>query len=214
MPECRRMTEVQLMAADIDERMDKVLGKPPRVSALDADALDDRHRGAIEHLRILHGNPEGKPLHSFFGTLAHSPDCFAGFMDLGVAISSSTALDPRSRELLILRTGWLCGAPYQWGEHVIVAKREGMTSDEIERVTAGSEAEDWSERDRAILRAAEELHAQAMIRDETWDALRDHFGERELVEIPLVVGHYHMTAFLQNSVRIPLNANNPGLSAR
>ncbi|MDE8652659.1 carboxymuconolactone decarboxylase family protein [Novosphingobium album (ex Liu et al. 2023)] len=202
------------MAEDTHARMAEIVGAPPRVEPLGEDRLDDRHRDAIETLRIIYGYPEGIPLSQFFGVLAHSPDFFAGFMSLGVAATASSALPPRTRELAILRTGWLCGAPYQWGEHVRAAKDAGLTSEEIERVTLGSAAEGWNEEDRAVLLAAEELHARAMVGEANWARLSARFDARQLIELLLIVGHYHMTAFVQNTLRTPLSDHNPGLSAR
>lgn len=185
-----------------------------RLSALAADRLDHRHHAAIERLRLIYDYPEGLPLDPFYAVLAHSPEFFAAFMDLGVAITASSAMPPRLRELLILRTGWLCGAPYQWGEHVIASRSAGLDAEEVERVTVGSQAPGWDAQDRAILQAAEELHADAMIGEQTWLALAAFLDERQLLELPMIVGHYHMTAFVQNALRVSLTAHNPGLTAR
>lgn len=102
---------------------------------------------------------------------------------------------------------------YQFGEHVVSGKRIGITGEEIERIKQGSAAEGWSEHDRALLKAAEELHADAMISDETWAALSAWLDERELIELLMIVGHYHITAFVQNSLRFRLNDYNSGLAA-
>ena len=75
------------------------------------------------------------------------------------------ALSPRERELAILRVDWLCGAPFEWGEHVDIAKRYGVSREEIERVTQGSSAPGWSEHERAILKGVEESLANYMISD-------------------------------------------------
>ena len=99
------------------------------------------------------------------------------------------ALAARDRELAILRIGWLCQAPYEWGEHVHVAKTVGILSDEIERITVGSTAPGWCEKDAAILRATEELYADAMISDDTWAVLETHFDTQQLIELPIVVGY-------------------------
>jgi 4-carboxymuconolactone decarboxylase len=201
---------------DPAERMIEITGAPERLKSLTIEQLDERHHAAIERLRVIYDYPDDppQPLHSFYGVLAHSPDLFASYMDLGIAITAQCALPPRWRELLILRTGWLCGAPYQWGEHVLSARQLGLSQEEIERVTAGSSSPGWDERDRAILRAAEELHADAMIGDETWQCLTAFLDERQLLEVPMVVGHYHTTAYVQNALRVALNDYNPGLTAR
>lgn len=203
-----------MMEADPEQRMIEITGAPERLSSLSAQHLDARHLAAIEQLRLMLDYPEDLPLHSFYAILAHSPDLFATYMDFGVAITMRTALPTRWRELLILRTGWLCGAPYQWGEHVITGRQAGLTEAEIERVTIGADADGWDAQDRAILRAAEELHAAAMIGDENWALLAGFLDERQLLEVPMVVGHYHTTAYVQNSLRVALNDHNPGLSAR
>lgn len=193
-------------------RTEEVQGAPERLLPPDEIALDARHLQAMETLRVVYGYPEEMPLAPFFATLANSPEFFAGFMGLGVAATISSALPDRLRELAILRTGWLCGAPYQWGEHVH-STRALFSSEEIARVREGSQADGWSEAERAVLRAAEDLRAQAMISDETWAMLARHLNPQQLIELPLVVGHYTMTAYLQNSLRTPLNPHNPGLTA-
>jgi alkylhydroperoxidase family enzyme len=202
------------MRQDTDARMAQITGAPERLSALPAERLDDRHRAAIERLRILYDYPEGQPLHSFFAILAHSPDFFASYLDLGIAITAASSLPQRMRELLILRTGWLCRAPYQWGEHVLSARQSGFCEAEIERITGGAAAEGWSEEEAALLRAAEELHADAMISDETWAALAGFLDEKQLLELPVVIGHYHTTAYVQNALRVTLSDHNRGLAAR
>lgn len=196
------------------ERMREITGGPERLSGLSSEHLDARHHAAIDRLRVIYPDGAGEPLDSFYAMLAHSPDFFAGFMDLGTAIALNCALQAPWRELVILRTGWLCGAPYQWGEHVLAARRVGLDDAAIERVTLGSGAPGWDDRQRALLQAAEELHAHAMIADETWALLADFLDARQLLELPLVVGHYHTTAFVQNALRARLTPHNPGLSAR
>jgi alkylhydroperoxidase family enzyme len=124
------------------------------------------------------------------------------------------ALPGRDREVAVLRIGWLCRAPYEWGEHVLIAKKLGVTSAEIEAITIGSTAPGWSVHDRAILRAVEELYADAMISDATWATLAERYDERQLIELPVLIGQYQAVAYYQNSLRLRLHHNNPGLTAR
>jgi len=201
------------MTVDVAERMRQVLGQPPRLLPVPEDALGDRGRELVERIRRITDFSDDEPVHPFFLTLAHQPAFFAAFMEFGMTAMASCRLGKRERELVILRTGWLCGAPYQFGEHVVTARNIGLTGDEIERIKQGSSAADWSERERALLRAAEELHADAMISDETWDVLSGWLDPPELIELPMIVGHYHVTAFLQNTLRFRLNPGRDGLAA-
>jgi alkylhydroperoxidase family enzyme len=174
--------------------------------------LDPRAVAAIEKLRLMHQYPPQERINPFYTTMARSPQVFASFLQLGGDLSADSALDPVLRELAVLRTGWLCGAPYQWGEHVRVAGKLGIDAATIERVREGPDAPGWSAIEAAVLRAVDELHGGAAIADATWAVLAAHFDDRQLVELPLLVGHYHMTAFVQNALRITLNPGSGGLS--
>src|SRR4030095_788734 len=105
-------------------------------------------------------------------------------------------------------------APFEWGAHVKIAKRNGITSEEIERVIEGSLAAGWTRKDCAIVRAMEELHAASMITDETWAGLQEYYNDRMLIELIILAGQYKTVAYYQNSLRLPLPDSNQGLSAR
>jgi alkylhydroperoxidase family enzyme len=111
-------------------------------------------------------------------------------------------LPPRVREIAILRTGWLCGSEYEWGQHAALARKVGISDEEIARVKRGPEAEGWTELEAAVLRAADELHSDACITDETWAVLAAHFDERQLIEVPMLVGQYHIVSFTLNTLGI------------
>ena len=110
--------------------------------------------------------------------------------------------------------GWWCRAPFEWGEHVDIAKRYGVTDEEVERVTHGSSAPGWNEHDRAVLKGVEELLGNYMLSDQTWDVLAKTWTERQLLEFPTLVGQYFATALQQNSLRVRLADDNPGLRHR
>lgn len=201
------------MTSDVAARMAEVCGSPPRLEPLDGSALGARELAVIDRLREITAHPPGTPVHPFFSTLARQPEFFEAYMHLGITAMVSAALPPRARELIILRTGWLCGAPYQFGEHVVTARKIGFTAEDVERVKQGSTAEGWGDADRAILRATEELHAEAMISDATWSALAAWLSPREMIELMMIAGHYHTTAFIQNSLRFRLSDYNQGLAS-
>ena len=200
------------MYRDPVQRTAEVMGAGQRIEPLPDAAVDQRMLDVIERLRVMHDTPLSLQVHDFYTTLAHSPAVSACFLELGTELSANSTIPPRDRELAILRVGWLCGAPYEWGEHVIVARRIGLSEEEIARATEGSAAPGWTERERALLRAVEELHTDSMISDAGWDDLAGHFDQRQLLELPMLVGHYHLTAFVQNALRIPLSPRNPGLA--
>lgn len=199
---------------DIDARTAEILGKPPRVAPLGQDEIDEGALDLVRRFRELVPVPEGTPVPESFAILARNPAQFRLFIETGLHYLPSGTLPDRDKELAILRTGWLCGAPFPFGEHVDRCKKYGVTSEDIERITIGSTAPGWTDHERAMIRAAEELHTDAMISDETWEVLSRTFDDAQLIELPFIVGHYVMVAFLQNSLRIRLRPGNPGLAGR
>ena len=61
----------------------------------------------------------------------------------------------RERELAILRTGWLCRARYEWGQHVEVARRGGMSDTDIRLAQSGPGTPGIAHADRALLAATQ-----------------------------------------------------------
>ena len=53
-----------------------------------------------------------------------------------------------------------------------------------------------------------------MIGDVTWKTLAERYDERQLIELPVLIGQYQLVAFYQNSLRLRLHAGNDGLLAR
>ena len=147
-------------------------------------------------------------------TMLRHPELFMRQTEIGVQLLGQGTLSARDRELAVLRIGWLCQAPYEWGEHVHIARKVGLDSADIERITQGSQAPGWSEHERAILCAVEELYADAMISDATWAILSKQLDERQLIELPIVIGQYQTVAYYQNSLRLRLHEGNLGLAQR
>jgi 4-carboxymuconolactone decarboxylase len=199
---------------DFEARQQEIVGMPPRIAPLRRDEMGEEARTITKRIRTAAGASATDDIPEYVATMLRHPSLYAQHVALGTELLGNGTLPARQRELAILRTGWLCGAPYEWGEHVGIAKRAGLTSAEIERVTKGSAAAGWKFEDRAILRAAEELHAGAMISDNAWSELETFLDDQQRIELPYLVGTYTKVAFLQNTLRLRLGQSNPGLSAR
>jgi len=201
----------------IANREMRVLGGAPRIDPLTDDAAVERAIRITQEVRKAVGSTKpvtAADVPEFMTTMLRHPDLFQRIADLSMQTQGKGALAPRDRQLAILRVTWLCQAPYAWGEHVKHSRRIGITRDEIERVTLGSSAPGWTSEDSAILRAVEELHEEAMISDGTWAALSARLDERQLIELPVLVGQFTMVPYVQNTLRMRLDKDNVGLRAR
>jgi len=141
---------------------------------------------------------------NIFATFVRAPGLFRRWLPFGGKLLNGK-LPARDRELLILRTGWNCGAEYEWAQHARLALGCDISADEIARVALGPEADGWSDFDTVLLRAADELHSDSVISDATWAVLASRYDTQQLIEVPMLVGHYHLVAMTLNSLGVQLD---------
>lgn len=198
---------------DIDAREKQVASGDQRIAPLKPDQLSKEAQDIVASMQAFFGS-KGQGLAPTFATMFKHPGLFRGQMQLGLELNRNGKLPPREREMAILRTAWLVRSPFEWGEHVAYGRKLGLTSEEIERITQGSSAPGWSEHDRAVLRAVEELMGDHAISDSTWKVLAKTWDEPQLMELPGLVGAYTMTAMIYNSLRFGLMEGNEGFRQR
>jgi 4-carboxymuconolactone decarboxylase len=142
---------------------------------------------------------------NIFPTLARHPELFRAWLRFGGYLLTSGKLPGRDRELLILRTAVNCRSSYEWGQHVRISLAGGLEREIVDRVLEGPGAEGWTAHEAALLRAADELHRDSRISDETWTALAESYDTERLIEATMVVGHYQMLAGALNSFGVELD---------
>lgn len=196
---------------DIAARERQVIGDPPRIEPAEADELDEEAMEIVMNLRASSGAGEMSDVPAFMRTMIKHKDVFRCQMQTGTAMFNGR-IAPRQRELAILRIGWLCGAPYEYGQHVVIAKRHGITSEEIAMVREGSGAAGWNDHERAILAGVEELLDDKTMSDATWNTLAKTWDEALMIEYTMVVGQYVSTALVQNAIRVRMENGIPGLT--
>ena len=168
-----------------------------RIPPLPPEGRDPRTAALLDTLR----GPDGSEL-NLFATLAHHPRLLKRWSAFGGILLYGGALPARDRELLILRTGYLCGSAYEWGQHVGIGLDVGLAPEEIDRIATGPDDPAWSTGDAALLRAADELHVDHRIGDATWAALAGRYDAPQLIEVCMVVGQYHLVAFTLSSLGV------------
>jgi alkylhydroperoxidase family enzyme len=173
----------------------------PRIPPLPVADLSDEQR------ELLTGLPLEGPTSAIFSTLVRHPGLFRKWMPFGGKLLRGK-LPARDREILILRTAYNCRTDYEFGQHVLFATGAGLLSeDDVIAVTTGTPS---SEADALLVRAADELHATSTLGNETWAALAACYDEQQVMEVPFVVGHYHMVGFVLNALAVQREAGVPG----
>ena len=143
---------------------------------------------------------------NILGTLAQHPELATAYHTFNGHILFATTLSLRQRELLVLRVAALRDAEYEWAQHVVLAGDVGISDEEVERVAAGPDA-GWEPFEAALLRAADELVADARIADDTWAVLAGQLDHRQLMDLIFTVGAYDVLAMLMRSAGMELDAD-------
>jgi alkylhydroperoxidase family enzyme len=140
------------------------------------------------------------------GTLARHPDLTRAFHTFNGHVLFATTLTPRQRELLVLRVAAVRAAEYEWAQHAVLAGDAGITDDELARVRAG-DLDGWTPLEVALLRAVDELVADALVSDETWTALASELDDRQLMDVVFTVGAYDLLAMAFRTFGVPLDGD-------
>ena len=119
-------------------------------------------------------------------------------------INRVSALSPRHREMLILRTGWNTQSEYEWAQHVGSVGRARDYGLEPVRIAEGADAPGWDPFERSILRAADELYRDAMVSDRTWKELAARFDAPLLISAVFTASSYRATAMALNAFGVQL----------
>ncbi len=185
---------------------------PPRLLRLAADKWPE----SLQELATRAG-PTGRTSadSNFLGTIARHEGIYRRWSAFAASLLVHGKLPPRSRELAILRTAWLCQGSFEWEQHVIIAHDVGIDAAEVEQVIVGPDHPGWDRHEAAIVRSVDELHDLGSVTDATWGVLVAQFDEVQLVELPFLIGQYHLIAYVQNTLRIaPEPGRGRGLFAR
>jgi 4-carboxymuconolactone decarboxylase len=169
----------------------------PRIPPVSLADADPETRALLDSLSTF--RDDDVSVLNVFGTLAQHPKLIKRWLVFANHVLLKSTISGRDRELAILRAGWRCHAPYEWGQHVVIGRREGITDEEIARIGAGPDAPGWSEHDAAILRAVDELHDTSTISDATWATLTETYDQQQCMDLVFAIGQYHLVSFALNA---------------
>jgi 4-carboxymuconolactone decarboxylase len=149
----------------------------------------------------------GRPLppSNVLGLLANHPDLARAFLTFNRHLLSprSSTLPARLRELAVLRMAWRRDCAYEWAQHLLMARKAGVTDEEIEEIKAGAPT--------LLNQAVDELDEQSSLSDATYDALAAELDDRQLMDLVFTIGTYGLLAMAFNTFGVELDpAPDPG----
>ena len=126
--------------------------------------------------------------------LLHSAPIARGWNVYMGAIRTTGLLDGGLRELAILLVAKLNRAPYEFVQHAPVARAEGVAEAKIEAVEGWSDSTLFDARERAVLAYTAAMTSHVQVPAPTFDALREWFNHREIVELTATIAAYNMVS--------------------
>ncbi len=170
-----------------------------RLPYLDRDDLPEDYRYLFDNL----GRESGR-VGNLFRVMAHSPRLLHQFMRLGSDLRSRTRIDPRLRELAILTVGRLTNAPYEYVHHVAIARRVGVTEEQIDGLPVWERTPAFSEQERAVIRYAEAVTRDVRVPDDVFAAVRAFLDDEQMVELTMIVAYYNLVVRFLEPMQVEL----------
>jgi len=137
--------------------------------------------------------------------IANASDAvFLNFSRLGNSLMTRGKLDPKLREIAILRNARDCGSLYEYTQHVPIAKSTGLSGEQITAIDEWQSAKCFNELERLVLRFTDEVAMHVKGTPETLAALQKHLGPGEIVELIMAVGFWGMVARILETTEVEL----------
>ena len=168
------------------------------------------HKTLSQEYNIFKNFYDDGKIINIFKTIAGHPKLMKSWFPFFGYILNRSRLPKRDMEIAILRIGWLCQAEYEWTQHAISAKNIGFSDQDLERITKGPNAEGWSEFERNLICAVDELYTNAFISDDTWNSLSEKYDDKKLMDLIFTVGQYNLISMFLNSVGVQIEEGKKG----
>ena len=168
----------------------------PRISPLPDTQWTDVHRKLVAKYQ-----PEGRAGNAL-KTLLQVPELVDGTKPFQNYITRDSSLSPKHREILILRTSWLLDNDYVWAEHAAIARKLGMTTNELRRIAQGPGARGWDAFEETLIRLADQLFRNSSVTDATWRTLATQYDMFHMLDAVMTVADFTSMSLLYNAIGI------------
>lgn len=176
------------------------------------EELDDARREV--HASITGGPRSGEPafaltdgegrLHGPFNVMLAAPGPGLALSELGAALRFRTSLSDRVREVAILTLAVLHRSSFEWYAHEAVARRIGMTEEELAALRALEPAATFDATELAVQRCVTRLVHDGDLDDEAFADAEHVLGTEGVVELIVLTGYYALLAVAMRVLRSPL----------
>ncbi len=144
------------------------------------------------------------PVINLFKAMGNSPKVGRNFVRLGNAILNPEFIDPKLRELAILRVGNLLRAEYEFTKHVTIGVEAGVAKDQIDELSNWASSKKFTDIERAVLQYTDEVTLNVKVSDGTFANLKRFFDDPAIVKLTATIGYYGMVSRILVALQIEL----------
>lgn len=136
--------------------------------------------------------------------MAHSPGLIRAISSFSRYVRRDTSLLQHFVEIGILTVGWETRSAYEWAHHLTLAKRAGVTEDEIVAIMGNGET---AEPARSIIQAARDITHANRVDDTTFASLETALGSEGFVDLVYFLGVYNGIARFLTTFEVEVEAD-------
>jgi 4-carboxymuconolactone decarboxylase len=144
------------------------------------------------------------PVLNLFKAVGNCPKIGRNFVRLGNSILNPEFIDPKLRELAILRVGNLLRSEYEFTKHVVIGKEAGVTNDQINELSTWTSSKKFTDIERAVLQYTDEVTLNVKVSDGTFADLKRFFDDPAIVKLTATIGYYGMVSRILVALQIEL----------
>lgn len=134
--------------------------------------------------------------------VAHSEISVREFIRMGSRLLTKPHLEPRFRELAILKIAQLHGARYEWAHHVPIALGTGVSRQQIKEIGKWRQSSLFTNEEKTVLKYTEEIVRDNQPENDTFAAASEFLDRASLVELTLSIGYWCMVAKFLNTFQV------------
>jgi alkylhydroperoxidase family enzyme len=155
-------------------------------------------RDPVTHPGTATGTPG-----DYWTTFALVPDVLKmSYESLFALLQPGRILEPRFRELAILRAGIVGDSKFEYSQHMKVARMVGISEDKLAAIKGWTTSNLFDETERAVMAAADEMVGRNLIEDPTFASLKRHFTDAQIMELVFVIATWRMHGMIVRALRL------------
>jgi alkylhydroperoxidase family enzyme len=172
----------------------------PRMAPVDPEALTEHQQAFLS--RWTGGIFSGSNKHPVLLTFAHNPKVADVFSAFNIHLLTTNSLPVKQRQIAIMRLAWVTKAVFMWSSHLNTSISCGLDDSMYEPLKVGASDPYFTEFERTVIRATEELIENYEIGEANWQALMQEWSNEQMLDFLFTVGCYMSIAYVMRSTGV------------